>query len=206
MKTKTILTALSLAACLVGVAHAGQEQLAQSIKDARIETSRTHAQLQATLDAINKMTKQKEGDLRPAYNAYCAEVGNTESAAVWTKTRIQWMAGDGRHYFQDWQATIGGISNEGLKKKSQKRLDSAQASYNKVEASLQEAGEKFKPFLSDLGDIKTALAADVTAGGVKSMKGTVRSANWNSQSVDRAIQSALKEMSKMEKALSTQAN
>jgi septal ring factor EnvC (AmiA/AmiB activator) len=206
MKTKTILTALSLAACLVGVAHAGQEQLAQSIKDARIEASRTHAQLQATLDAINKMTKQKEGDLRPAYNNYCAEVGNTESAAVWTKTRIQWMAGDGRHYFQDWQATIGGISNEGLKKKSQKRLDSAQASYNKVEASLQEAGEKFKPFLSDLGDIKTALAADVTAGGVKSMKGTVRSANWNSQSVDRAIQNALKEMSKMEKALSTQAD
>lgn len=115
------------------------------------------------------------------------------------------MAGDGKKYFQDWQDSVNGIANESLRKKSQKRLDSVKANYDKVELSLQQASEKFKPLLSDLGDIEKAIAADVTAGGVKAIKSTVKSANWNHQFVDKAIQSALKEMDKMEKALSSEA-
>jgi hypothetical protein len=131
-------------------------------------------------------------------------VAKTESAANWTRTRAQWMASDGRKYFKDWQATIDPIANESLKKKAQKRLNTVQTSYNKVEVSLQQAAEKFRPFLSDLGDIQKALAADVTPGGVKAMKSTVSSANWNHQYVDRAVKAALKEMDKMVKALSAE--
>ena len=182
-----------------------QEQLAKTMQEARVETARTSEQLKATLQALNVLTKQTEGDLRPTYNTYCSEVTKTDSAAALTRTRVQWMAGDGRKYFQDWQATINGIANESLRKKAQKRLDAVQVSYDKVEASLQLAGEKFKPFLSDLADIQKALATDVTAGGVKALRSTVRSANWNHQFVDKAINSALKEMGKMEKSLSPEA-
>jgi len=185
--------------------QASQEQLATSIKDAHLETTRTSEQLKATLAAINALTAQKTGDLRPAYNTYCSEVTKTGEAAGWTKTRAQWMSSDGRKYFQDWQTTVNSIANESLRKKSQKRLDAVKSSYDKVEASLLLAGEKFKPFLSDLADIQKALATDITAGGVKALKSTVRSANWNHQFVDKAINSALKEMSKMEKALSPEA-
>jgi hypothetical protein len=205
MKTRTILTALSLTALLVGGATASQEQLASSIKDTRVETTRTSEQLKGTLAAITALTKQTKGDLRPAYNNYCAEVAKTETAAGWTRTRVQWMASDGRKYFQDWQTTVNGIANESLRKKAQKRLDAVKKSYDKVETSLQEAGEKFKPFLSDLNDIQKALATDVTAGGVKAMKSTVKSANWNHQYVDKAVNAALKEMDKMGKALSSEA-
>jgi len=205
MKTRTILTALSLTALLAGVSQASQEQLATSIKDAHVETTRTSEQLKATLGALNALTKQEKGDLRPTYNAYCSEVAKTEAAAAWTRTRVQWMAGDGRKYFANWQATVNSIANESLRKKSQKRLDAVQKSYNKVEESLQLAADKFRPFLSDLGDIQKALATDVTAGGVKAMKSTVKSANWNHQYVDKAVKSALKEMAKMEKALSPEA-
>jgi septal ring factor EnvC (AmiA/AmiB activator) len=204
MKTKVYLT-ISLAALLATATQASQEQLASSIKDAKLETARTDAQLTATLEALNALTKQTKGDLKPAYNAYCAEVAKTESAATWTRTRVQWMASDGRKYFVDWQNTVSGIANQSLKKKAQKRLDSVKTSYEKVEASLQQASEKFKPFLSDLGDIQKTLATDVTAGGVKAVKGTVRSANWNHQYVSKAVSAALKEMDKMQKALSSEA-
>jgi hypothetical protein len=204
MKKKLLLT-LGLATLMASSTQANQEQLANSIKEAHVETTRTSDQLKATLASLNALTKQEKGDLRPAYTTYCAEVTKTEAAAAWTRTRVQWMAGDGRKYFQDWQATVNSIANESLRKKSQKRLDAVQKSYDKVEASLKLAGEKFAPFLSDLGDIQKALATDVTAGGVKAIKSTVKSANWNHQYVDKAVQSALKEMEKMEKALSPEA-
>jgi hypothetical protein len=196
---------IGLATLLAATTGFSQQQLATSIKEANTETTRTSEQLKTTLGALTALTKQKKGDLRPAYSAYCSEVAKTESAANWTRTRIQWMAGDGRKYFQDWQDTVKGIANESLRKKAQKRLDAVQKSYDKVEASLKVAGEKFKPFLSDLGDIQKALSTDVTAGGVKAIKSTVSSANWNHRFVDEAIQSALKEMAKMEQALSSEA-
>ncbi len=202
---KQLCILIGLATLLATAAQASQEQLARSIKDARAETSRTDAQLKATLEALNALTKQTQGDLKPAYNTYCAEVAKTESAAGWTKTRVQWMASDGRQYFQSWQSTVNSIANESLRKKAQKRLDAVKVSYDKVEASLKVASEKFAPFLSDLGDIQKALSTDVTAGGVKAIKSTVKSANWNHQFVSKAVNAALKEMDKMEKALSSEA-
>jgi DNA polymerase III delta prime subunit len=204
MKKKTLIM-IGLATLLASGTQASQELLARSIQDARLETTRTSEQLAATLEALTALTKQKTGDLRPAYNTYCAEVAKTQSAAAWTKTRVQWMASDGRKYFQDWQTTVSGIANESLRKKSQKRLDAVQKSYGKVETSLKLAAEKFNPFLSDLVDIQKALASDVTPGGVKAIKSTVGSANWNHKYVDHAIKSALKEMDKMAKALSSEA-
>jgi hypothetical protein len=202
---KTTLFMIGLATLLASATQASQQQLARSIADTRIEATRTSEQLKSTLEAITALTKQKTGDLHPAYNTFCSEVGKTKAAADWTRTRAHWMASDGRKYFQDWQATVNSIANESLRKKSQKRLDAVQVSYDKVEASMKTAADKFSPFLSDLADIQKALASDVTPGGVKAIKSTVRSANWNHQWVDSAIQSALKEMGKMEKALSSEA-
>src|SRR5262245_6654220 len=201
---KTIILSIGLAALMGAAAYANQQLLASSIKEARAETSRTSDQLKSTLAALNGLTSQKKGDLRPAYDTFCSEISKTEAAANWTKMRINWMTGDGQTYFSNWQKTIDGINNEKLRKKSQKRLDGVQESYKKVEGSLQQAGDKFVPFLSDLNDIKKALAADITPGGMKAIKSTVRSANWNHQFLDQSVNSALKEMDKMEKALSSE--
>jgi DUF2959 family protein len=205
MKKQTLFI-IGLATLLASATQANQQQLARSIKDTHAETTRTSDQLKTTLNALNALTKQSKGDLRPAYNAFSSEVTKTQAAADWTNTRVQWMGSDGRQYFHTWQTTINGIANESLRKKAQKRLDAVKVSYDKVAVSLQQASDKFKPFLSDLVDIQKTLAADVTPGGVKAIKSTVRSANWNHQSVNSAINSALKEMDKMEKSLSSEAN
>lgn len=202
---RQMLLIIGLVTLLACTTRASQEQLAQSIKDAQVEATRTSEQLKATLSTITALTKQKKGDLRPAYDAFSVEVTKTESAAVITKDRAHWMATDGQQYFQEWQKSVNEIANPSLQKKSQKRLNTVKASYDKVEASMQLASDKFKPFLSDLSDMQKALASDVTPAGVKALSGTVRDANWSYKSVDKAIQSAIKEMGKMQKALSSEA-
>lgn len=203
MKLKVLLT-IGLASFL-SAAQASQEELAKSIRDTHVETIGTSEQLRSTLNALNALTKQTKGDLNPAYKSFSTQVDKTQTAAAETRKRAEWMGGDGRKYFEVWQNTINGISNESLRKKAQKRLSAVQESYGKVESKLGLAGQKFAPFLADLEDIRKALATDVTAGGVKSIRGTVKSANWNYQYVNSAITDARKEMDKMEKALSTQA-
>lgn len=203
MKKQLLLT-LGLVSLLFTAAQASQEQLAISIRETRNEATRTRQQLKATLDSITALTQQKEGDLRPAYNAFAAEIPKTEAAAGWTATRVQWMAGDGQHYFDTWQGTISSISNKSLQKKAQKRLDEAKKSYGKISSSLKDAREKFRPFLSDLSDIQKALANDVTPSGVKNIRSVVRSANYRYGGVSSAMEKALKEMDKMEASLSSE--
>jgi len=188
---------------LTGTAFgASQQELATSIKDAWAEATRTHGQLEATLSALNALTKQSKGDLRPAYDAFAAEIPKTEAAANSTRTRVKWMGGEGQKYFEGWQKDIDSIANESLRKKAQKRLDGVKKSYDKVAVELTKGAEKFAPFLSDLNDIKKTLANDVTPSGVKAIRSTVSSANWNYKFVNTAINGGLKELDKMEKALS----
>lgn len=196
---------LGLLAVLGGTTQASQEALASSMKEARLEATRASEQLKAALDALNGLTKQTQGDLRPAYQTFATQIPKVEAAATWTRARVQWMQGDGRRYFGDWQKTVDGLGNESLRKKAQKRLDAVQKSYDKVLTTFQASGEQFRGFLSDLGDIKKTLALDVTPGGVKAVRSTVSHANWNYQGVNRSMQSALKELLKMEQALSPEA-
>ena len=205
MKKQTLYM-IGLATLLASATQAySQEQLAKSMQDVRLETDRTSQQLKATLSALNGLTAQTQGDLRPAFNTFATEVTNTISAAATTAARVSWMDGDAQQYFKEWQDTIAGVANESLRKKSQKRLDAVRADFDDVKKELKDASAKFKPFLSDLADIQKIVAMDVTAAGVKSVRSTVKSANWNHKSVDRAINSALKEMDKMAKSLSPEA-
>jgi len=194
---------LILIAILVGAANASanQEMLAASIGETRSETLRTSDQLKATLDALNGLVRKPQPDIAAAYATFAAEIPKTEAAAAWTKTRVDWMAGEGQRYFATWQSTVDAIVNPSLKKKAQKRLDSVKESYSKVSKSLTAANEKFQPFLSDLSDIQKTLANDVTAGGVEAVRDTVSNANWRYRGVNSAVQQALKDMKRMEDAL-----
>ena len=204
MKKQTVYL-IGLGLLLASATQASQEQLAKSIQETRVETASTSGQLGATLATLNELTKQTKGDLRPTYDKFCADVARTQTAAATTRTRVQWMDTDGQRYFTDWQGTINSIANEKLRKKAQKRMDGVKANWTKARGSFGVAADKFAPFLSDLNDIQKALATDVTAGGVKAIRGTVKSANWNHQFVDKAIKSAMKDLDAMQQALSTQA-
>ena len=204
MKKQTFLM-IGLATLLASATQASQEQLATSMKETRLEAGQTRDQLATTLAALTTLTKQEKGDLRPAYEAFTAEVAKTEKAAAATSARVTWMQGDGMKCFADWQKTVSSINNESLRKKSQKRLDAVKKSYAKVTDQFKAAAEKFKPFLADLSDIQKVLSTDLTANGVKGLRSTVSSANWNYKALNRTVNTALEDMKDMEKALSPEA-
>lgn len=210
MKTSitTWACALALGTALIqpnpGQAEGAQGKLVARIGEIRTETTNTRDQLQATMDSLNVLTKQKKGDLRPAFATYTDQVNKTHAAADWTSARSTSMFNAGKEYFDTWQTEVTSINNESLRKKAQKRLDSVRKSYDKVLVSLQQAALDFKPFLSDLDDIQKTLANDVTPGGVKAVRGTVDSANWNVKKVRRSVGAAIEELGKMEKSLSSQ--
>src|SRR3954466_11896477 len=105
MKNRVSLTlGLACATLMAFAAQGGQEQLAASIKQTRVEAKATSDQLSSTLAALNALSKQKKGDLTPAYQAFRAEVPRTQNAATVTAQRADSMEKQRGQYFANWQS------------------------------------------------------------------------------------------------------
>ena len=179
---------LGLATLMAGPGDADQEALMKSVGDALTEVNATKSQLAATMSSLNALLATKPGDdLRPAYQAYVDNVDKTKQAAAVTQQRFTQMNNDSANYFSGWKSDNDNISIPQLQKVATHRLEQVQKNYANAVASLQAASDKFTPFLSDLGDIQTALSNDLTAKGLKAEKGVFDKANHDHGEVQKEI-------------------
>jgi hypothetical protein len=132
-------------------------------------------------------------------------VVKTKKVAESTAATAAEMQKQSDAYFGEWQKEIASVSNPSLRKKGQKRMDAVKKNYSEAAKSLDAAGGKFGPFLSDLADIEKILTNDLTAGGIKSIKGTVSSAKFNMTNVRRSIQTAMNNLNEMSAELKREA-
>lgn len=201
---KSLTLALVLGSALS--ASAGQEQLAAAINDTRNEVIATRDQLQVTVDALDALVKQQTGALKPAYDAFVAEVAKTQASASLTTARGNRMQADAATHFNAWQREVDGVTNPKLRKQALKRLTDVQKSYDRATGQLQSAAAAFTPYLSDLADITKVLANDLTPGGVKAIRGTVSKAKFDLGKVRSHIFDAIKELGRMRNSLTSTAS
>jgi hypothetical protein len=195
---------LGLAMLMAATSNAGQEALVKSVSDALNEVNATKAQLAETMRSLNALQAAKPGsDLRPAYQAYVANVEKTKQAAATTRQRVDEMNADSANYFSSWKADNDKISNEQIRTTATHRLEQVQKEYTSSVASLSAAASKFRPFLSDLSDIQTALSNDLTAKGLKAAQGVFAKANADDAEVQKEIDMAIQHLSATKADLST---
>jgi hypothetical protein len=206
MKIKSsiqLLVVWTLALFTAGSAWAGQEKLGAAMRDTRDEIGQTRDQLQTTVDSISALVSQKKGDLRPAYEQFEAQVAKTQAGAAATRARAQRMETEAATHFSAWRTELDTINNAKIKAKGVKRLEAVEKSYNRVTKQIQEAAEKFDPYLSDLADMKKMLANDLSPSGVKALRGTVGDAKFHLTFVRRPLNDAIQDLDKMQKTLTS---
>ena len=132
--------------------------------------------IDTTLTNLNDMVNNP-GDLAAQFKKYAASVADLESSAQNVGAKVTSMRGKGNAYFAAWDAQTAQIKNEDIKQRSAARKTEVQQKFTDIRMNYTKASEQFKPFLSDLKDIQTALATDLTVDGVNSIKGAAEKAN-----------------------------
>ena len=193
---------LALGMLMATAANAGQETLANAVNNAIAEVNATNAQLSETMKSLNALMASRPGeDLRPAYQAYVQNVEKTRQAADTTRRRYEQMNADSNNYFSTWRADNRKIANRDIRAKANQRLEQVRQEYRGSVASLKAAAEQFRPFLSDLTDIQTALSNDLTGKGLSSLSATAKKANFDHDQVQREINEAASHLNAMRTAL-----
>jgi len=181
MKTLTPLIVLAAAVVLIaGCASSGYKKAGStstSLREAAQGIDKSNAQLDVVLAALSDLVNNPGADIKPQFKKFSSAMSKLESLANEVSGHAAAMQEQGAAYFQKWDEELAKIQNEDIHTRSLDRKNDVAARFDKVRASYVQTKTDFVPFRSDLKDIRTALATDLTADGLASVKGVVNKAN-----------------------------
>jgi chromosome segregation ATPase len=137
------------------------------------------AKIDTAMKSLNELVSNP-GNLPEQFKGYSAAVSDLDSSDKDIQSKVAAMRSKGNEYVKTWDAQTAQIKNEDIKKRSAERKAELQQKFTQIKMSYTEASGLFKPFLSDLKDIQTALATDLTTSGVNSIKGAADKASKDS--------------------------
>ena len=180
---KTPISLVSLAACgvlIAGCVTSGYEKAGNtstSLREAAQGIDNTLGPLDTVVTALSDLVTNPGPDITPQFQKFSAAVSNLESLANEVSSREAAMREQGAAYFQKWDAELAKIQNDDIETRSLDRKNAVAARFERVRVSYAQTTADFAPFMSDLKDIRTALATDLTAGGLASVRGLASKAN-----------------------------
>lgn len=138
-----------------------------------------NGQIDAVLFSLSSLVNSPEADLKSQFSKFDSAVTKLDSLATDVNTQAAAMQSQGADYFRTWDGDMAKIQNEDIRARSNERKIAVAARFDAVRLSYVQTKAAFVPFMSDIKDIRTALATDLTAGGIDSIKSSANKAKSN---------------------------
>jgi len=179
-----------LALAFTGCKTAGydkSEAVAYSIQDASAEVQMESKTLDQTMGALKQLVNQPTPDLRLQYSHFSDCLNRLTATAQKTAATGRRMDQKTAVYLQTWDKDLAAMDYERVRDVSQARRNEVARSYDSVHKRYQETQEVVEPLIGYLQDIRRALDADLTPGGLESVRGLVSNAEQNAGKVQTAL-------------------
>jgi len=180
-------TAILLGGCASSNGYDKASATSVGLAEAANSISRGRTQVDTTLTALNDLVNSPKANLTPQFQNYRIAVAKLDSISKEVSKNTEAMQKDGSAYFQTWDMELAKIHNEEIRSRSTERKAAVSAHFRKVEASYVRAKTDFAPFMSDLKDIQTALATDLTLPGINSIRSVARKASADASLVRTSL-------------------
>ena len=162
-----------------------------------------NGQIDAVLFALSSLVDSPAADIKPQFEKFNSAVGKLESLSNDVNTQAAAMQTQGADYFRSWDVELAKIQNEDIRSRSADRKNAVAARFDKVRVSYVQTKAAFIPFMSDIKDIRTALATDLTADGLASVKSFAKKANKNAAPLHESLTDLEADFKALGVALST---
>ena len=187
----THFTALALAlAWLAGCASPGYKKsdaAAGSMSSAASEVQAESLALDVTRSSLNNLVDNPPADLRLGFNRYSEALDKLTARAQRTENTGRTMAHKSEAYFAEWDKQLTNITYEVIRNSSTTRRTEARGVFDTVNRRYKDTQSVVWPLITYLADIRQALSADLTLGGVNSVKPVVAHANANMDKVQASL-------------------
>lgn len=198
----------SVAGTMTGCASSGEKRAKvsvgaiDSVSDVRMQVERGLDLLDRTTGSLAQLNDPAIKDLRKPFSVYTADVKRVEATAEGVRKRVQSMRARTEEYFASWSRQNQSLSAPGLQRQGNARLVEARASFDRVNAALQEGKVAFAPLMEDLLDIQAFLSHDLTAAGRVAVSPMIESAVKRAGVVRGSLEAVKSELTRFESELS----
>jgi hypothetical protein len=148
-----------------------------SLQEAAVDIDTSLPAMDAVLLSLSDLMDKPGASLTPQFQVYTAALANLESLEKDVGKHAATMDTQGQAYFKNWDAQLTKIQNDNLQTRSSNRRNVMSARFDKAKANYGEATAELAPVLSNLRDIRTALATDLTTSGVNSIRSLAAKTN-----------------------------
>lgn len=180
-------------------AQATAESMQSSVK----EIEKGTFQIKNALVALEKLQQSAGEDPRTAFKVYSNTVDDIESSAARVKKTVEKMKDYSYDYYATWQKELTGMSNDQLKSISAGRQARSKARFQKVLESYNDVAAAYKPFITDLRDIRTHLSNDLTGPGIDSIKSVAEKAKSDASDLTSVLDILQSDFNSLAAAIAT---
>jgi uncharacterized phage infection (PIP) family protein YhgE len=175
---------------LVGCRSTGYEKsdaAARSLQSAAAEVQTQNRTLEMTLTALNELVNKPSGDLKPQFRSFSSSLDRLIDAADRTSATGKRIQGKTADYFEAWDKQLADMNYEYVRKSSESRRSEVSTRFEAINRRYQESEEVVRPLIAYLVDIRKALSADLTPGGLAAVKNIVSNAQENATKVQTVL-------------------
>ena len=166
----TLIVASGFIAGCASHAYETAADTANTLKKSSDLVTRANSLIDASMAKLNDLVSNPNPDLRDQFKAFSSSVTVLGATADDVDSKAEQMKSQGGAYFARWDQEMATIQNEDIRNRSETRKSEVEKKFSRISQSYLETKLAFQPFISDLRDVQKFLGADLTVGGLASIK------------------------------------
>lgn len=179
------------------------EHTSNSLENSAKVIHQSNLQVGAVAKALGDLVDNPKSNIRAQFVKFDAELSKLTSLATRMNDQSASIQTEGNDYFKSWDEDLTKINNEDIRERSTARKHIMAASFEKVRINHEKTKSDLARFLSDLKDIRTALASDLTSGGLESVKEITEEAQYRARQLQRTLKHMEKDFRDLSASMST---
>ena len=180
------LSVLVIAGC-VTTSHDKGDSTARSLERAAAEVQGQSRALDLTMNSLNDLVNNPGADLKPQYATFSRSLDQLEASAKRNAAAQTNVSRNASAYFKAWETQLDSVNYEVIRNQGQARRAEVKKTFEEVNQQFHEAQSALMPLMDYLEDIRKSLGADLTVGGLQSVKGFLSNAQENAAKVQTAL-------------------
>ena len=163
----------------------------------REETARTGEAIGKALGSLDELSRAISGDARPALDAFARSVADLDSQATAMAVAIDSMRRSTATYLEAWEKETASLVNPDLRLRALDRRNEVKEALAKIDAVLREALPPLLDQRTQLRDVRTYLANDLTPRGLAVVKDVQAKARENGAKVRKLLTPVVEQASRV---------
>jgi len=196
-----VIAAALLSGCGTPSGYKLADKTGQGIADFRDEIVAGKKAVDATMASLNQIAVSASSNPRKAYEQYCKDVQNLQTAADKARKRAQDMREAGQAYFTQWQQQMAQVQNADIRQLAEKQKAKLQETFDNIKKLADPLKTQFDSWMTDLKGLQTYLGNDLTVTGIDAAKSLFEKTQSEGMDVQKSLDALIAELNSVAAAL-----